>query len=1169
MINFTIHNIKLYIKQYYYWLIFALIILLSIALYLMYYEDYVTSQYYNVMSPPPKHMLLVLGGYPLLLMSCFLCFMGRNLLTRDKFFRIHEVVDTHPLSNMKLLASKILALVIVGWVPMAAFLGTIQLCGFLQNFIDFNIAESFSTASVLEFLLFTCPVMLSFVAVLSLLFNVLFRNNLLTMSALLGTVIGGYFLITQFSLSQHVLFEGLPLIGTFGSDLDPEQLGILDIVRYSGYFSAIFCLFLLAVVFYQRRDVFKRRDLIVGSMCGLVFVVCIGTSFTIAMQQASKVRQWTDLRDRSTETIVPQIDVIDVHAIVNLNPKHHLSVTTELSAIVLADTDDDPLTIWLNPGFVVSEVQLDEVQVNSELDAKGALRVELTQPLKQDQRISLSITYQGKPDLAYGYFDSSTDIRQIPYWDQLLSYMGNAHGIFSSNFVALPQEVAWLPSAFLPLHELREHKDFFTSSIKLTLPKHWEPALPGKRRLLEEEGSPLTSKTYEFTTDVPVSSIGLYAGPLRVLSREISGTNFEVLISEHHLNRLSLLGESVEDLADALAEQLEANSTDGYEFPCSDYRFISVPQHYRVYGGGTFLNLSISDKCSYLLREFDVISIDWQKTIPEYMYPLFEQMDMTQGSYLVTILRQYFRLNVQGFNFHLDLFNTYWDHEVGVVGPEAEALSLVLSYLNDLFWYASMDGFSASGYFPKEMRPSQSESNQGFWSWQGRNRMGRTGLRIFGRLKPLLRHVDVVEDVVGKRLNTEAVQNAALGSSIQQTIKSNLNPFLAESLRLRCAHLSFQLFQVLGRDDTKLLLDELLVRYRHSNFNLEDLYETSADLGLPVKEVLGNWFSGNKQPQLEVSSAQTYKRAVPDELEDEYQILFHVFNSGEGTGVFRTSVTTEFQGYGALGADIGLQASFDTQNMRMGGFGQGPVVYIQPGESVEVGIVSEREPIRVIVEPLNLKIGGGRVAVPTKLVQDTRNVDPDLLEEFHGFRTSDWKPSPPPEIGIVIDDLDSTVSVENGRHVDDVKTWRRVDYPSAWGSPRRTMVYSESENPKSIAFQTDLPSAGMWLLEFHLPDFRGQFGDYPRGLLPRGRIGTANLNNFFWQSIAGEYKFTVEAGDVSKVIDVNVSESDFGWIYITETQLDQGTTVVSVEPSNSDGKLFGDAIRWVQVGTGE
>lgn len=1135
----------------------------------MYYEDHVTGQYYSVVSPPPKHMLLVLGGYPLLLMSCFLCFMGRNLLTRDQFFRIHEVVDARPVSNLLLLASKILALIIVGCVPMAVFLGCVQLCAFLQNFIDFNIAESFSNVTLLKFMLLTCPVTLSFVAVLSLLFNVLIRNDLLTMTALLGTVIGGYFLITNLSLSQHALFEGLPLVGTFGSDLDPEQLGMLDIVRYIGYFAAVLFLFLLAVVFYSRRDIFRRRDSITGSVCGFVFVVCIGTSSAIAMQQASKVQQWTDFRDHSGEINTPQIDMLEVNAQVDLNPKHRLIATAELSAIVLEETVNDSLTVWLNPGFVVSKVQLNEVQVESELDANGALRVELTQPLIAGQRIRLSIAYHGKPDLAFGYFDSSTDVRQIPFWDQLLSYLGSVHGIFSSNFVALPQEVAWLPTTFLPLYELRERKDFFISNIELTLPKNWESALPGKRILVEADDPRPTSKTYKFTTDIPVSSVELYAGPLRLLNREIGGINFEVLISEHQLNQLGLLSESVEEIADALAEQLEANETDGYEFPCTDYRLVTVPQHYRVYGGGAFLNLSISDKCSYLLREFDVFSIDWQKTIPEYMNTWIEQMGSTRGKHLVTILSQYFRLNVQGLNFGLDLFNTYWDHEVGIVGSEAEPLSLVMSYLNDLFWYASMDGFSASGYFPKVMKPQQSELNLGYYGWEGRNSLGRTGLRIFRSVKPLIRHVDLVEDVVTKRLNTEEVQQVALESSIQQTITSELDPLLAETLRLRCAHLSFQLFQVLGKEDTKLLFDELLARYRHSNFNLEDLYATSEDLGLPVKEVLGNWFAGNEQPQFEVSGAQTYKREVPDELEEEYLTLFHVFNGGEGTGVFRTSVTTELGGYGALSPEASFQASADAQNMRMGGSGQGPVAFIQPGESVEIGIVSEREPIRAIVEPLNLKIGGGRVAVPVKLVQNTQSVESVVFEEFPGFRTSNWKPPPPTELGIVVDDLDPTVSVENGKHVDDVKTWRRVDYPSAWGSSRRTMVYSESQNPKSIAFQTDLPNTGMWLLEFHLPDFRGQFGDFPRGFLPRGRIGSGSLNRFFWQSIAGEYKFTLEAGDVSKVIDVSVSESDFGWIYITETQLDQGTAVVSIAPSNNDGKLFGDAIRWLQVDAGE
>ena len=50
---------------------------------------------------------------------------------------------------------------------------------------------------------------------------------------------------------------------------------------------------------------------------------------------------------------------------------------------------------------------------------------------------------------------------------------------------------------------------------------------------------------------------------------------------------------------------------------------------------------------------------------------------------------------------------------------------------------------------------------------------------------------------------------------------------------------------------------------------------------------------------------------------------------------------------------------------------------------------------------------------------------------------------------------------------------------------------------------------------------------------------------------------------------MNVSQSDFGWIRVAELELEHGNTVVSVEPSSADGKLFGDAIRWVQIDAGE
>ena len=1090
--------------------------------------------------------------------------MGRNLLSRDKFYRIHEVVITRPLSNFRLLAAKVLALVIVGWIPIAVFIGFINLCAFLQNYIDIDFAESFEIFALVKFLLFTCPVTLSFVAVLSLLFNLVFRNNLLTMAALLGTVIAGSFLITKISLSQYIFFEGLPLVGSIGSALDPESLGFLDFVRYFGYVSVIVFLFFVSVVLYRRQDVFVRRNVIAGSVGGIVLVLCISTTTTFAIEHASKLKHWMDGRELDTVLMTPQVDFANLNAQVVLEPARKLTVKTELKVSVITETVNDVLILWLNPGFSVTDVKVDGVEAGFELDRLGALRVELAERLEQGQEVQLSLSYQGKPDLDYGYFDSSTDVTKIPLWDQLLSYFGYVHGVFSSNFVALPQEVNWLPSPFLPLYEQRVRRDFFDSHIILTLPTTWEAALPGRKVVEVEEILQEQVKIYEFISDTPVSSVGLYAGPLIALGQEINGINFEVLLSEQQQTRHGMISESLDALTGALAEQLDANLTDGFELPCSNYRFIAIPNRLRVYGGGTFLNLLLSDKCTYLLREFDFFAIDWQSAIP----PQLDTWGLSRADYFVQIIKNYFRFSFQGTNFELDLYNNYWDYELGIVGPDAEPLSLILAYLNDLVWYASMEGFSASGYFPKAMGRKQNSSQQQFFGYGGVVNVDIAQYRLLQVIKPMIRHIDLIERVVTQNLYTDELQQVALSASIQQTLAADLDPFLVETLRLRCAHLSFQLFQILGKDGAKLLFDELLARYRYSNFRVEDLYATSADLGFPVEELLGNWFAGNEQPNYKFSTAQTYRRKASDDVEEEFQTYFHVMNQGKGTGVFRTSVTTELGGFGTYDVQAGAEFSYVSVDARYGASGTGPVVFLEPGQAVEVGIVSEREPMRVLVQPLNVSVGGGRVAVPTKLIEDTRNIDPNRLVEFHGFRPSTWIPQHI-ETGIVVDDLDPAFSVENGKHVNDVKTWRRVDYPSAWGSSRRTMVFCESTNPKSIEFQTNLPNAGVWSLEFHLPDLRGLFGDYQQGFLPRGRIGTGGGSLFFWQSIAGDYTFSLDSGDFSKVVEVSINDSDFGWIRITQAHLDNGNAVVSVKPRSTDGKLFGDAIRWVPVDAGE
>ena len=1111
-------------------------------------------------------MMVTLGGYPLLLVACFLCFVGRNLLSRDKFYRIHEVVVSRPLSNFQLLASKVLALVIVGWIPIAAFVSFVHLSALLHNFIDINFSESFETVALLKFLLITCPVTLSFVAVLSLLFNLVFRNNVLTMVALLGTVVAGAFLLTKINLSQYVFFEGLPLVGSVGSALNPETVGFHDFVRYLGYFSVTVFLFFVSIPLYRRQDVFFRRNVIAGSIGGIVLLLCISTTTTFALERAEKFKHWMAGRDSDTVLMTPQVDITNLTATVDLEPARELTVETELTVSVLSERVLDVLVLWLNPGFTVTEVMLDGISMNHELDSMGTLSVELEDALEPGQEIQLLLSYRGKPDLDYGYFDSSTEILKVPLWDQLLTYLGDVHGIFSANFVALPQELNWLPTPFLPLYEQRVRKDFFDSHFVLTVPATWEAALPGRRvdpEVLAHQGN---KKTYVFKSDSPVSSVSLFAGPLTAVGREISGTRFEVFLSEEQLIRHPVINESIVALAVELAERLDANRSDGFELPCSTYRIFAVPHQLRVYGGGTFLNLLLSDKCSYLLREFDFFAVDWQSTIPEEL----EQWGLSRDDYVAQVLSNYFRFGFQGTNFELDLFNNYWDYELGIVGPEAEPLSLVLAYLNDLIWYASMDGFSASGYFPVAMGRSRSSFQQPTLFYGGQVQVGLARHWLLKIMKPMIRHIDLVEPVVTQRLYSDELQQAALSTSIQQTLAADLDPFLVETLRIRCAHLSFQLFQIMGKDDAKLLFDALLSRFRYSNFSVEDLYAVSADLGLPLEAVLGSWFTSTEQPRYEFSGAHTYKRKGLADDEPQFQTLFNVKNQGKGIGVFRTSVTTTIGGFGVLSADSAdLQAQHDfAYNARYGATGTGPVVFLEPDQAVEVGIVSEREPIRVLIQPLNINVGGGRVAVPTKLVSDTRNVDPSQLEEFHGFRTSTWVPQQK-DPGIVVDDLDATFSVENGQQVGDVKTWRRIDYPSAWGNTRRTMVYCESKNPKSIEFQTELPYAGLWSLEFHLPDMRGQFGDYQQGFIPRGRIGTGGGALFFWQSIAGEYTFTLDAGDFSDVIDVSVSDTDFGWIRVTEAQLNQGNAVVSVSPRSTDGKLFGDAIRWIQVDAGE
>ncbi len=1153
MIRFIVHCIKSYTRQLTYWCIFSTILVLSYMFYVLYYTDAAAQGFYGTIAPNAKHMISVLGGIPLLFTMFCMCFLGGSAFSVDQRERIQEVMFSQSMSNLKVVLGKTVGLATVSIFPLVVFIVSLQTFAVLHSIGTDAVLHGFKWLPAIKFLLVTCTLSVGLFAALCVAFSVLFRYHLISLAALIFAFLMISMLLTDVSANGFAFFEGLPLIASIDSSYVASPLTLIDFLRYFGYL--LICIFLVscAGLMVTRRDSQRSSAWTTLAVSGVFAVGCFSV---IASQEAVRrdhLALWKETVSEFAELAEKQVDVLQITANVEMNPGTELSVSTTLDLQVL-DPKADHFVIVLNPGFTLDRVEIDNQEVETTFDDAGVLRITPKVGIPADGTLSVDIHYRGRPNLEFGYSDTALDVANIPNWDQLFRYMGTDNGIFHSQFVALPDEVGWLPRSGLAFN--RSHKDFFDSDVSLALPDEWLAVLPGPRA----QQHPDTGNANRFTTSTPVSTIDLFAGPFHAVDTTVGDHKFELLTLEGQLERMGFLDNTLELWMTTLEEALDSTREDRFEFPCQEFRLVSVPHPFRLYGGGAFMNSATSGECFVLIREHGLT------TIGEGGYaPYLDSVQWTEEM-LRAIMKQwvesYWSSNLVGDNIYLDFYSSYWENNVGFRGEEGEALSFLIENLNNLVWFRSMDAFSPSAFIPSAMGFHGNEVTGRRYSQTIQFGMfpGRFSLLSY-YFKPHFRHLDTIDTVVPQYVfGSEEIQQVAVDNSIETLLQSDHDPIKLEALRLKCMNISHKLFHFLGVEDTKRLLRELVEAYRYQNLSLEDFYNTADSLDLAVRQILGNWYSSVDTPSLVFSLAKSSPRQDKEMEGAYYQTVFEVSNLGEATAVFKPSVLGAFDTsiYGeALVANSPTLSSPDYVSNY-----DGSTITVLPGESLQVGIVSKTEPFRVALRNFNLAVGGGHSSIETVLVEADDSSVPE--EKFEGSQPSDWQP-PNNHVGnIIIDDLDSNFSVNNGTELEALATWRRVNYSTAWGGRKRTFAFTNHHRQKNLAFETELPSSGTWRLDYHVPDFRGRWNDYTFYNLPRGAV-TYSATSLFWESIAGEYVVTFESEDRNREYSLEITPTDRGWMEIGLLDLDAGSTNVIVKPQAQDENLFGDAIRWTKI----
>ena len=218
---------------------------------------------------------------------------------------------------------------------------------------------------------------------------------------------------------------------------------------------------------------------------------------------------------------------------------------------------------------------------------------------------------------------------------------------------------------------------------------------------------------------------------------------------------------------------------------------------------------------------------------------------------------------------------------------------------------------------------------------------------------------------------------------------------------------------LMGRDKVAEFLALMRSRHGGGTFELDDFMAAMADTDPAIAPYIEHFMSESALPGFLASDLRIERLADDESGRPRYQLAVHVRNDEPVPGVAGISFRSDARA--ALAA------------FERGGF------YHVPGNtSLELGVVIRSPPREVRLETFlsqNRRIM--RLALPQI---DSESTAPG--EPFRGARPSDWMP---PDLGIVVDDLDPGFSVvqPGPEGPPDGFRWRRGGSHDRCGIPRR------------------------------------------------------------------------------------------------------------------------------------
>ena len=1118
------------------WLFIVLGVLLSVLAYVYYsaIHGLASGLSASIGVVNPRFILSSMGTIALWVMVVAIVFLAFDVRARDARERIADVLDSRPLGNLTLLAGRLAGISFVAWATLLIALLIVQGLGAIALAAEWPVGDTIEPYSLSVFLFVDAPPTLVLWCSLVILLTVLVRHRLvvaLVALALIGAQ--GWWVINHMPIYLTSVLAGISA-SSVGSDVLPRFAQGVDFAQRACQLLLAGGFLVLAAALHPRQDHHaKPQRLGIGAAVVAVAVLGIAALVWNARSNVARVDDWLAAHQDARERPRPELQ--DVQGRVVIEPGR--LVTADLDYRLAVEGIEGEMLFSLNPGMVVTALRLDGEEAAFE-HRLGLLRVTLPSARSD---VALSISIAGVPDPAFAYLDSAIDMNRAS-GGAILQLLGTEASVFEDAYVALMPGVFWMPlpgAAVGRDDPSGQGRDFFAVDLEVETPQSWLVAGPGLRR--GENGR------FRFNPAAVVPEVVLLASRFERYATRIADVELELLASPVHMRNIEIFADAADELRERVAQLLDAAAGMALAYPYAGLSVVETPAQLRTFGGGWRMDTVQALPGVLLLREggFPTARFEFQ----------FRDADELEragalAEFKVNRLRGFFQNDVTGGNPLHGGARNFLAFQTGAEGRGAVALDFIVHELT-----AQLLTGARSGFFSPYMLASQEAFGQ---------TVTQSMMSFFQGSA-----TSIGGSVYMANTRRPAVWGSALGAALVDLKPDDAPKLALDVLWLKGPEIAQAILHGLGRETTAAFLAELRRRHAGGNYDAAELASAAKAVGADVDAVLGDWLGSAALPGFVVSPVEVERLTDDEQGQPRYQIRVHVRNEELVPGLVRLTYG-EWQG--GENTEGGWVADA-TQPTRVAG-----------GSAVELGLVAAKPPEQVKVEPY-LALNRRPMDMPLPEVDETEAL---ATAPFSGSRPSDWRPRP--QAGIVVDDLDAGFAVRfdeaegglrltggavaadtSGLEMDEglpvfgltpIPGWQRQEAAEGWGKYRRTLARAPSGDGAAKAiFTAQLPAAGRWRLEYHLPRINAF-----RGFVGFGDEGAQARAERFVDTSQGTYDLRIRTADGQETpLSFDAAAAEYGWNRLGEHELPSGGVDVVVSDDTSGSYVIADAIRWLRV----